>query len=133
MVTIYDPYSTQANGSRTPIAGNKIPPSQINPVAAKVLSYYPAPTGPGVGPSQTNNYPFASIWCASFDQFVGRTDVVVNSKNNVFFRYNENPFQEFRAIVFGADQSRRADRQRAAAARRPQRHVELDLDDFARA
>jgi TonB dependent receptor len=27
-------------------------------------------------------------------------DTVVNSKNNVFFRYNENPFWEFRAVVF---------------------------------
>jgi hypothetical protein len=25
----------------------------------------------------------------------------INFKNNVFFRYNSNPFQEFRAIVFG--------------------------------
>jgi hypothetical protein len=103
MVTIYDPYSTQSNGSRTPIAGNRIAASQINPIAAKVLSMYPGPTGPGVGPSQSNNYPYPSMWIASFDQFVGRTDVVVNSKNNVFFRYNENPFQEFRAIVFGMD------------------------------
>jgi hypothetical protein len=103
MVTIYDPYSTQANGSRTPIAGNKMAASQINPVAAKVLSYYPAPSSAGVGPSQSNNNPFPSMWIASFDQFVGRTDFVVNSKNNVFFRYNENPFQEFRGITFGMD------------------------------
>lgn len=101
MVVIYDPYSTQANGSRTPIAGNIIPSSQISPVATKVLSYYPAPTSSGVGPAKINNYPYPSMWIASFDQFVGRTDFVVNSKNNVFFRYNENPFQEFRAIVFG--------------------------------
>jgi len=100
-VTIYDPYSTKADGTRTPIAGNRIAASQINPVAAKVLSYYPAPSAPGDGPARVNNYPYPSMWIASFDQFVGRTDVVVNSKNNVFFRYNENPFQEFRAIVFG--------------------------------
>ncbi|MCX6636662.1 MAG: TonB-dependent receptor [Acidobacteria bacterium] len=103
IITIYDPYSTQANGSRTPIAGNVIPSSQISPVATKVLSYYSAPTGPGSGPAKINNFPYPSIWRASFDQFVGRTDVVVNSRNNVFFRYNENPFQEFRAIVFGFD------------------------------
>jgi len=101
LVTIYDPYSTLSNGSRTPLAGNKIPASQINPVAQKVLSYYPAPTSAGSGPSKVNNYPYPSMWIASFDQFVGRTDFVVNSKNNVFFRYSENPFQEFRAIVFG--------------------------------
>jgi hypothetical protein len=101
MVTIYDPYSTQANGSRTPIAGNKIAASQLNPVATKLLTYYPGPTAPGVGPSQSNNYPYPSMWIASFDQFVGRTDVVINSKNTFFFRYGENPFQEFRNITFG--------------------------------
>jgi len=101
-VVIYDPYSTNATtGIRTPIAGNKIAASQINPIAAKVLSFYPAPSAPGDGFAKLNNYPYPSMWIASFDQFVGRVDVVVNSKNNVFFRYNENPFQEFRAVVFG--------------------------------
>jgi hypothetical protein len=98
---IYDPYSTKADGSRTPIVGNKIPSSQIDPVAAKVMSYYPAPSSVGTNAAQINNNPFPSMWIASFDQFVGRTDVVINSKNNIFFRYNENPFQEYRAIVFG--------------------------------
>ncbi len=100
-ILIYDPFSTRPDGTRTPIPGNRIPSSQIDPVAQKVLSYYPAPSSPGVGPARINNYPYPSIWIASFDQFVGRTDVVVNSNNNVFFRYNENPFQEFRAVVFG--------------------------------
>jgi outer membrane receptor protein involved in Fe transport len=100
-VQIYDPYSTLANGSRTPIVGNKIPTSQLDPVAVKLLSYYPAPTSTGVGPAQANNNPYPSLWKCSFDQFVGRTDVVINSKNNFFFRYNDNPFQQFRDITFG--------------------------------
>ena len=100
-VMIYDPYSTQADGSRTPIPGNQIPTSRIDPVAAKLLSYYPAPLNSGTGPAHINNYPFPSMWRASFDQFVGRTDAIINSKNTVFFRYNENPFQEYRAVVFG--------------------------------
>ncbi len=103
MIKIYDPYSTQADGSRTPIANNRIPTSQLDPVAVKLLSFYPKPTGEGTGPAHVNNYPYPSIWHASFDQFVGRADVVINSKNTMFFRYNENPFQEFRAVVFGLD------------------------------
>ncbi|MEK7407234.1 MAG: TonB-dependent receptor [Acidobacteriota bacterium] len=102
-VLIYDPYSTRPDGSRTPIPGNRIPAAQIDPVAQKVLAYYPAPSAPGIGPARINNYPYPSRWIASFDQFVGRADVAVNSSNSVFFRYNENPFQEFRAIVFGFD------------------------------
>ncbi|MBI1790422.1 MAG: carboxypeptidase regulatory-like domain-containing protein [Acidobacteria bacterium] len=101
LVSIYDPFSTKADGSRTPIPGNRIPSSQLDPVAVKVLSFYPAPSSAGIGPAHINNHPYPSIWRAGFDQFVGRTDVVVNSKNNAFFRYNENPFDEFRAVVFG--------------------------------
>jgi len=100
-ILIYDPWTTRADGSRTPFPGNRIPSSMIDPVAVKVLSYYPPPSAPGVGPARINNYPYPSRWIASFDQFVGRTDLVINSSNTVFFRYGENPFQEFRAIVFG--------------------------------
>jgi hypothetical protein len=102
-VLIYDPRTTKPDGSRTPFAGNRIPASQIDPVGQKVLTFYPAPTSPGTGPAHINNYPYPSVWRAGFDQFVGRTDLVINSANNVFFRYNENPFDEFRAIVFGLD------------------------------
>ncbi|MBI5283050.1 MAG: TonB-dependent receptor [Candidatus Solibacter usitatus] len=100
-VLIYDPTTTIADGTRTPFAGNRIPSSRLDPVALKLLTFYPQPSAQGTGPARINNYPYPSMWRASFDQFVGRTDVVVNSKNNVFFRYNENPFSEYRAIVFG--------------------------------
>ncbi len=100
-VLIYDPWTTRPDGTRTPFPGNRIPSSMIDPVAVKVLSYYPPPSAPGHGPARINNYPYPSRWIASFDQFVGRTDFVINPSNNVFFRYGENPFQEFRAIVFG--------------------------------
>lgn len=102
-VAIYDPVTTKADGTRTPFAGNIIPSSRLDPVAVKLLSFYPQPSAQGTGPARINNYPYPSMWRASFDQFVGRTDVVLNSKNNVFFRYNQNPFSEYRAIVFGMD------------------------------
>ncbi|MGH9671548.1 MAG: TonB-dependent receptor domain-containing protein, partial [Bryobacteraceae bacterium] len=102
-VLIYDPFSTAADGTRTPIAGNVIPANRIDPVARNVLSYYPPPRTAGDGPAHINNFPYPSRWIASFDQFVGRVDAAVNPSNNVFFRYGENPFQEFRGIVFGLD------------------------------
>ncbi len=102
-VLIYDPYSTRADGTRTPIDRNVIPPSQIDPVAKAVLSFYPAPRTNGEGPAHINNYPYPSRWVASFDQFVGRVDFNLNSKNNFFFRYGEDPFQEYRGLVFGFD------------------------------
>jgi len=102
-VLIYDPNSTQPDASRTPLPGSRIPANRIDPVAKAALAFYPAPRTNGDGPAHINNYPYPSRWIASFDQFVGRTDFAINSKNNMFFRYGENPFQEYRAIVFGLD------------------------------
>jgi outer membrane receptor protein involved in Fe transport len=99
-ILIYDPFSTRADGARTPIPGNRIPTSQLDPVAVKLLTYYPAPTSTGVGPAQANNNPYPSLWRCGFDQFVGRTDVIINSRNNFYFRYGENPFDQFRNVVF---------------------------------
>ncbi|HXB71810.1 MAG TPA: hypothetical protein VNY05_26470 [Candidatus Acidoferrales bacterium] len=59
LVTIYDPATTkqQPDGTyvRTPFPGNRIPATQINPIAAKLASFYPEPIGPGVGPANLNN------------------------------------------------------------------------------
>ncbi|MBI4890938.1 MAG: TonB-dependent receptor [Acidobacteria bacterium] len=102
-VQIYDPLTTKSDGTRTPFAGNIIPSNRLDPIALKLMTFYPQPTAQGSGPARINNNPYPSIWRASFDQFVGRADVVVNTKNNVFFRYNQNPFSEYRAVVFGLD------------------------------
>ena len=44
---IYDPKTTQADGSRTPFANNIIPASRINAVGQKLASYYPTPNVTG--------------------------------------------------------------------------------------
>ncbi len=44
---IYDPKTTQADGSRTPFANNIIPSSRINAVGQKLASYYPTPNVTG--------------------------------------------------------------------------------------
>lgn len=102
-VLIYDPLTTASDGSRRVFADNKIPAARINRVAAEVLKYYPAPTGPGEGPAHLINYPYPSRWVADMNQWIGRLDYVLNSKNNIFFRYGQNPFQEFRGLVFVTD------------------------------
>jgi hypothetical protein len=100
-VTIYDPATTQPDGARSPFAANLIPPTRINPVAREVLKYYPAPTGPGDGPAHLNNYVYPSRWVADLDQWIGRADYVLNSRNRFYFRYGRNPFSEFRGLVWG--------------------------------
>ena len=102
-VTIYDPLSTRPDGTRDAFPGNRIPSTRINPVAANVIKSYPLPNAPGDGPSHVNNYIFPSRWVANMDQWIGRADWVINSKNNFYFRYGQNPFQEYRGLVFITD------------------------------
>ncbi len=104
-VLIYDPLTTQPDGSRTPFPGNRIPANRINPVAAAMLKYYPAPTSNGVGPAHIQNYPYPSRWIGDLNQWIGRMDYNINSKNVVFFRYGQNPYSEFRGLVFITDPS----------------------------
>ncbi len=106
-VLIYDPTTTQANGTRTPFAGNVIPANRINPIAAKVLSYYPEPNTGGVNASHLNNYTYPSRWVGDMNAWVGRADYQINSRNSFFFRYSQNPYTEFRSLVFVTDLSQK--------------------------
>lgn len=99
-VTIYDPLTTDAAGNRQPFAGNIIPGSRINPVSANVLSYYPSPNSPGDTAAGVNNYIYPSRWISNMNQWSGRMDYSVNDNNRVFFRYAQNPFEEFRGLVW---------------------------------
>ena len=102
-VTIYDPLTTQRDGIRQPFAGNRLPPDRLDKVALEVFKYYPAPKTDGEGPAHVNNYPYPSRWLGDMRQWIGRLDLMINSRNNFFFRYGQNPFEEFRGIVFGFD------------------------------
>ena len=51
-ITLYDPFSTTANGSRTPYIGNQIPASRQSPVSKYLFDITPLPTNnsnPNVG------------------------------------------------------------------------------------
>jgi len=60
-VTIYDPMTTQPDGSggytRTAFTGNQIPMDRQNPIALAIEKYYPPPNAPSSNPYvPTNNY-----------------------------------------------------------------------------
>lgn len=99
-VIIYDPLTTDAAGNRTAFPNNQIPASRISPVAAQVLKFYPAPNAPGDGPARINNYIYPSRWVADMNSWSGRLDYRVNDMHAVYFRYSQNPFSEYRALVW---------------------------------
>lgn len=102
-VTIYDPLTTAPDGSRTPFAGNRLPANRINPISAEVIKNFPTPNSLGDGPARINNYIYPSRWIGDMDQWIGRIDYMINAKNNFYFRYGQNPFAEYRGLVFMTD------------------------------
>ncbi len=99
-IGIYDPLTTASNGLRTQFAGNIIPASRINPVTKNVLGFYPMPTSAGDGPAHIDNYIYPSRWVADMDQWSGRIDYNVTDTNRVYFKYSQNPFSEYRGLVW---------------------------------
>jgi len=99
-VLVYDPLTTNRDGLRQAFPNNRIPAERISRVATEVMKFYPPPNAPGDGPARINNYIFPSRWVNGLDQWIGRMDYVLNSRNTFFFRYGQNPFAEYRSLVF---------------------------------
>jgi hypothetical protein len=84
---IYDPFSTVATPtgfSRQPFPGNKIPPSMINPVAAKLLSYYPNPTNSAL----SDNFSASASSAATSDEYGIRIDHDITDNVRLFGRWS---------------------------------------------
>ena len=87
---IYNPATGLTNGTgRVPFAGNQVGP--INPIAARLLSFLPAPTNAAL----TNNFQEDTVQSKSMDQFDIKIDYVLGEKDRLSVRYS---FQ--RANVF---------------------------------
>ncbi len=59
VIPIYDPGSTVTNGSkstRTQFNGNKIPSDRFDPVAVKLMSFYPLPNQPPINKAGASNF-----------------------------------------------------------------------------
>ena len=106
LVTIYDPLTTTLGPDgktymRTPFPGNIIPSLRINPVAAKVASFYPTPNLPGDGPSHQNNYQKILPATNSYDSWLGKVDYMFSEKSHASFRYGQTPWLNFAGLVWG--------------------------------
>lgn len=93
-VEIYDPLTTTIgpNGSiiRQPFAGNVIPASRIDPVAAKIAGYYPNPNGSFEGGAY--NYDVNASNYQQIFQGLIRVDHSFSESDKIFGRYGRyNP------------------------------------------
>ncbi len=88
LLQIYDPLTahTAANGTinRDPFAGNIIPLSRIDTVAAQILKLYPAPTS-----ASSNNYVITPPFHFNAWQYLGRVDQNFGAADRAFFRFGQ--------------------------------------------
>jgi carboxypeptidase family protein len=90
-IVIYDPQSTTsgANGTftRTPFAGNVIPPDRINPIAKKIMALFPEPTGAGLPFTHASNFNKTYTQTIDDNRFDVRVDQNFGDKQRVYFSY----------------------------------------------
>jgi outer membrane receptor protein involved in Fe transport len=93
LIPVYDPHSTIPNPSatgyvRTPFPGNIIPPSELDPVIQKVMSFYPMPNAaPTNAFTQANNFDANLPAISSNLQELIRVDYVLSAKDTISTRY----------------------------------------------
>jgi outer membrane receptor protein involved in Fe transport len=96
-ITIYDPFSTKADGSRTPFPNNKIPSNLISPFAQTMHSISPQPTtsgNPWIEPNFQTYYPDQN----DTDTMTIKGDHVFSPKDNISGRFTKS---ERTSKVFG--------------------------------
>ena len=91
---IFDPFSVHSvNGvpTRDPIPNNIIPVSLQDPVAQKIMNFYPLPNNPNVNPATpwVNNYVQASKWPQTRNVWILKFDHKLTQKHQTFVRLNQ--------------------------------------------
>lgn len=90
---IYDPATGRAEGNRVvrdPFAGNRIPASRIDPVALKLVPFFPLPNRTPDDASGANNFRANDVTLWVRDNFVVKIDHNLDSSNKFTARYLYN-------------------------------------------
>jgi hypothetical protein len=99
-IVIYDPLTGNAgnNYTRSPFPGNKIPANRINPIAKKILGYYPKPNAsdPVAGYSKNNLFISPNLATDGFWNWVAKVDQQFNEKHRMYLRFAKNDRRENR-------------------------------------
>lgn len=96
---IYDPFTTvpaaqSGRFQRQPIPGNIIPKSRLDPIAQKILGYYPNPNQPGTIDGQQNFFVVVRSWEFWNRNMMSRLDHVISEKHRLFARWNNAQFDQ---------------------------------------
>jgi len=85
-ISLINPY---ASTPKTPFTGNLIPTQYLNPIALKIAQSYL----PSSAANQCGSVPYSIPVTGDENQYIGRTDFVMNEKNTLFGRYFADGFQ----------------------------------------
>ncbi len=108
LIRIFDPASTAPNPSgsgflRTQFANNVIPTGRIDPVASRVLPYFPAANTAGNALTGVNNFSRTDGNRVDKDTYSMRVDHNFNDNNRIFWRYSYDDTPFVRAAPYGRD------------------------------
>ncbi len=95
--TIYDPYSTNPNGTRVPFVDNKIPVTRLDPVAQAFLNKVPLPN---LNQTQAQNFAAAPSSTNDISQFAVKLDHTLSPSDTLYARYSRAQFGNF--LPFGS-------------------------------
>jgi hypothetical protein len=92
LIKIYDPLTTVADPSqksgwsRSVFPGNVVPANRMDPIARKIISYYPEPTL-AISPTLQTNWSQNFGLITHTDKWFTRADHNFGARNRLFFRY----------------------------------------------
>jgi len=88
-ITIYNPLSTKADGTRTPFPNNTIPSTMINPFAGGMRALTPQPQGRNAGgnPFLVENFENFYPVNTNYDQYTFKGDFIATDKDTISSRF----------------------------------------------
>jgi carboxypeptidase family protein/TonB-dependent receptor-like protein len=97
---LYNPFTTKPHPTqagrfiRDPFVGNMIPASLIDPVAKKIMEFFPLPNQPGLSDGQQN---FTNPTAVAFETYytaTGRVDHNISAKHRIYGRFSWDFWEE---------------------------------------
>ncbi len=83
------PDASNALGIRTPFAGNQVPASRIDPMATRLLGFFPLPNFRDPNPNVRNNFLVSERSQDSLNSFNLKGDGAVNAANSLTARFSQ--------------------------------------------
>ncbi len=89
-ITMYDPLSSRADGTRVPFTGNRIPTSLIKPIAATMKSISASPTNLAANPWIEPNFEAYYPITRDISNYTVKGDHIISEKDNISGRYTQS-------------------------------------------